>query len=75
MLFIPVAEGGSHVDTRHSGVNGKSSLFPSYRMIYSSDLSCSTCVSHGQGSASDMTAALDVLGVICKRSKGVRKNF
>ena len=58
MLFIPAARGRSHVSTRHSGVNVKSSLFPSYRMIYSSDLSCSTCVSHGQSSTSDMTAAL-----------------
>lgn len=75
MLFIPAAEGGSHASTRHSGVNVKSSLFLSYRMIYSSDLSWSTCVSHGQSSTSDMTAALDVLGVICSGSKGVRKNF
>lgn len=57
MLFILAARGRSHVSTRHSGVNVKSSLFPSYRMIYSSDLSCSTCVSHGQSSTSDMTAA------------------
>lgn len=57
MLFIPVARRISHVSTRHSGVNVKSSLFPSYKMIYSSDLSCSTCVLHGRSSTSDMTAA------------------
>lgn len=65
MLFILAARGGSHVSTRHSGVNVKSSSFSSYRVIYSSDLSCSTCVSHGQSRTSDMTAAPDAWGVIC----------
>lgn len=57
MLFILAARGSSHVSTRHSGVNVKSSSFPSYRMIYFSDLSCSTCVLHRHSRTSDMTAA------------------
>lgn len=74
MLFILAARGSSHVSTRHSGVNVKSSSFPSYRMNYFSDLSCSTCVSHGHSRTSDMTVALDALGDICQGSKGVRNN-
>lgn len=75
MLFIPVARRISHVSTRHSGVNVKSSLFPSYKMIYSSDLSCSTCVLHGRSSTSDMTAAPMPWESFVKGPKRSEKNF
>lgn len=57
------------MSTRHSGVNVKSSSFLSYRMIYSSDLSCITCVSHGLSRTLDMTAVPDALGVIFQGPK------
>lgn len=66
---------GSRVSTRHSGVNVKSSSFPSYRMIYSLDLSCSTCASHLQSRTLDMTAAPDGLGVSCLRIQKGQKLF